>query len=124
MGEGANHRYRELDAILGGTLPTGTVMSLNLGPGATSGMVLFLLSGIVGRGAPSSRAVFFKPFKGISLEQARGALGGVVPIQQVSSSGGNPGSDGWDALRRQVRKRKDAGKVEKVFTDEGACSNS
>jgi KaiC/GvpD/RAD55 family RecA-like ATPase len=110
-----NTGYRELDAIFGGTLPTGTVMSLTLAPGATSVMVLLLLSGIVGRGAPGSRAVLFKPFEGISLEQVRGALGGVVPIQQVSASGGSPGSDVWEGLKRQVRKQKDGGKAKKVF---------
>ncbi len=108
--------YRELDAIFDRTLPSGTIMSLNLAPEVNSRMVLLLLSGIVGRGTPRSRALFFKPFEGIGLEQARGALGEVIPIQQATPRGKSSGSDGRvEAFKAQVQKQKGSRHEKKVL---------
>jgi KaiC/GvpD/RAD55 family RecA-like ATPase len=107
--------YPELDSMFDKTLPSGTIMSLNLADGVNVGMVLLLLSGIIGRGAPRSRAMFFKPFEGVGLGQARAALGDVIPIQQVVPLGRGEGSEGWaEALRDQVRQQKDGGHGKKV----------
>jgi KaiC/GvpD/RAD55 family RecA-like ATPase len=107
--------YREIDSIFDRTLPSGTIMSLNLAPGVNAGMVILLLSGIVGRGAPRSRAMFFKPFEGVGFGQARAALGDVIPIQQAAPEGRGKGSDGWaEALQDQVRQLKEAGHGKKI----------
>jgi KaiC/GvpD/RAD55 family RecA-like ATPase len=107
--------YRELDAIFDRTLPPGTIVSLDLAPGVNSGMVLLLLSGIVGRGAPPSRAIFFKPFEGVALGQARAALGDVTPIERATQRGTGPGSTGRaEAFMEQVQRQKAAGRVKKL----------
>ena len=107
--------YRELDAILDGTLPSGTIMNINMTAGVNSAMLLLLLSGIIGRGAAKSRLVLFRPFTGIGVEQAAGALGAVVPIQraQPGASGREPKGVA-DSLRAQVESQRKAKQGRKV----------
>ncbi len=105
--------YRELDAVLDGTLPSGTIMNLNMAAGVNSGMVLLLLGGILGRGG--SRSTLFKPFGGIGLEQARGALGEVVAIQQPARAGGRETGGVADSLKAQVGKEKKSKRGKKVI---------
>jgi hypothetical protein len=106
--------YRELDAILDGTLPSGTIMSLSMAAGVNSGMVLLLLGGILGRGGAKSRSTLFKPFEGIGLEQAKGALGDMTAIQQPNRAGGRPPAGLAESLRAQVAKERKARRGKKV----------
>jgi len=113
--------YFELDAMLDKTLPRGTILSLNLGPGANSAMVTLLLSGIIGRGASRSRVTFFRPFEGIGFEQARGALGDVIPIEKAAPGEGSPGSSGRaESLKGQVQKLNGARPGKKVIALAGS----
>jgi hypothetical protein len=107
--------YHELDALLDGTLPSGTIMNLNLSPGVNSSMVLLLLSGILGRGASRSRAMFFRPFEGIGLERVSGALGEVIPIQRAKSRRGGHQATSWaESIKAQVDKEKKSQRGKKV----------
>jgi KaiC/GvpD/RAD55 family RecA-like ATPase len=113
--------YSELDAILDGTLPPGTLVHLNVTSGVNSGTVLLLLSGILGRGSPRSRTLFFRPFEGIGLEKASGALGEVIPIMQVRQRGGNNGSATWaESLKGLVKKQKGAKRGQKIVAVVGS----
>ncbi len=106
--------YRELDALLDGTLPSGTIMSLNLSSGVNSAMVLLLLSGIFGRGAPTSRIVLFRPFEGIGVDQAGGALGEVVVPIQLAKARGRATAGSAGSLKEQFEKQKKASGGKKV----------
>jgi len=113
--------YSELDAILDGTLPSGTLVHLNVTSGVNSGTVLLLLSAILGRGSPRSRTMFFRPFEGIGLEKASGALGDVIPIRQARPRGGSNGSETWaESLRDLVKKQKRAKRGQKTFAVVGS----
>jgi KaiC/GvpD/RAD55 family RecA-like ATPase len=113
--------YSELDAILDGTLPSGTLVHLNVTSGVNSGTVLLLLSGILGRGGPRSRAMFFRPFEGIGLEKASGALGDVIPIRQLRPRGGGDGSQTWtESLKDLVKKQKGAKRGQKIVAVVGS----
>jgi KaiC/GvpD/RAD55 family RecA-like ATPase len=106
--------HGELDAILDGTLPSGTLVHLNVASGVNSGTVLLLLSGILGRGGPRSRAMFFRPFEGIGLERASGALGEVIPIKQATPRGGSNGSWTWAESLKDLVKRQKAKRGQKI----------
>jgi KaiC/GvpD/RAD55 family RecA-like ATPase len=107
--------YRLLDALLDGTLPSGTITNLNLSSGVNSAMVILVLSGILGQGALRSRALFFKPFEGVGLEHVGGALGKVIPIQQSRSRGDGHAAKGWaESLKAQVEKERRAKPGKKV----------
>jgi len=107
--------YRELDATLDGTLPSGTIISLRLAPGVNSAMVLLLLSGILGRGPARSRALLFRPFEGIRPEQAGGALGEVVPIQRAQPRGKGRQAKGWaESLKALAEEQKKARQGKRV----------
>ncbi len=93
--------YRELDSVLDGTLPSGTIMSLALGPGVNSVQLLILLSGIVARYAPGSRNLLYKPFQGLSPELVREAFGDVTVIKNRGRE-----ADVVEALRGQAGKKK------------------
>jgi KaiC/GvpD/RAD55 family RecA-like ATPase len=113
--------YRELDAVLDGTLPSGTLVHVNIASGVNSGMVLLLLSGILGRGSPRSRAMFFKPFEGIGLEQASSALGDLIPIRQVRPRGRSNGAETWaKSLKGLVKKQKEAKNGKKIVAVVGS----
>jgi KaiC/GvpD/RAD55 family RecA-like ATPase len=101
---GGSTGYPELDAMLDMTLPRGTILSLNLAPGINSAMAILLLGGIIGRGS-KSRPTFFRPFEGIDLERARGALGDVIPIDTAPPRDGSTSTPGRaESLERQVQK--------------------
>jgi GvpD gas vesicle protein len=107
--------YAELDAILDGTLPSGTLVHLNITSGVNSGTVLLLLSGILGRGSPRLRAMFFRPFEGIGLGKASGALGDLIPIKQARPRGESNGSETWaESLKDLVKKQKRAKRGQKI----------
>jgi KaiC/GvpD/RAD55 family RecA-like ATPase len=114
--------YSELDAILDGTLPSGTLVHLNVTSGVNSGTVLLLLSGILGRGGPRSRSLFFRPFEGIGLEKASGALGEVIPIRQAGPrGGGGNGSGTWaESLKVLVKRQKGAKRGQKIVAVVGS----
>jgi KaiC/GvpD/RAD55 family RecA-like ATPase len=113
--------YRELDSILEGTMPSGTLVHLNIASGVNSGMVLLLISGILGRGSPRSRAMFFKPFEGIGVEQARGALGDVIPITQVAPRKGRNGAEKWaNSLKDLVNRQQESKRGKKVVAVVGS----
>jgi KaiC/GvpD/RAD55 family RecA-like ATPase len=105
--------YRELDAVLDGTLPSGTIMNLNLAAGVNSGMVLLVLGGVLGHGASRSKSTLFKPFGGVGLEQARGALGEVVVIQQPRRGGAVTGGVA-ESLKAQVGRERKTKRGQKV----------
>jgi KaiC/GvpD/RAD55 family RecA-like ATPase len=113
--------YVELDAVLDRTLPQGTLVHINVTPGVNSSTVLLLLSGILGRGGPRSRAMFFRPFEGIGLEKASGALGDVIPIRQARPRGGGDGSKTWaESLKGLVKKQKGARPGQKIVVVVGS----
>jgi KaiC/GvpD/RAD55 family RecA-like ATPase len=113
--------YSELDATLDGTLPPGTLVHLNVTSGVNSGTVLLLLSGILGRGSPRSRALFFRPFEGIGLEKASGALGEVIPIRQATPRRGGNGSGTWaESLKDLVKRQKGAKRGQKIVAVVGS----
>ncbi len=113
--------YLELDAMLDKTLPRGTILSLNLAPGVNSAMVTLLLNGIIGRGGSRSRATYFRAFEGIGVEQARGALGDVIPIEGAAPRGGSPELSGrTESLKRQVQKLNGARQGKKVVVLAGS----
>jgi hypothetical protein len=113
--------HTELDAILDGTLPSGTLVHLNVGSGVNSGTVLLLLSGILGRGGARTRALFFRPFEGIGIEKASGALGEVIPIKQAGPRGGSNGSGTWaESLKDLVKKQKGAKRGQKIVAVVGS----
>jgi KaiC/GvpD/RAD55 family RecA-like ATPase len=114
---GGTTGYLELDAMLDKTLPRGTIVSLNLARGANSAMVTLLLSGIIGRGASRSRVTFFRPFQGIGFEQARGALGDLIPIEGAVPLEESLGLSGRaESFKGQVRKLNGARHGKKVAT--------
>jgi KaiC/GvpD/RAD55 family RecA-like ATPase len=101
--------YSELDATFDGTLPSGTLVYLKVASGVNSTMVLLVLSGILGRGASRSRAIFFRPFEGVGLKQARGALGEVIPFERTKPRGRSEGVKTWaESLRELVQEQKEA----------------
>jgi KaiC/GvpD/RAD55 family RecA-like ATPase len=107
--------YPELDATLDGTLPSGTLMHLDVSSGVNSRMVLLMLSGILGRGGPRSTAMFFRPFGGIGLEKAGAALGEVIPIKQARPRVGSDGTETWaESLKELVRKQKNAKRGKRI----------
>jgi KaiC/GvpD/RAD55 family RecA-like ATPase len=113
--------YSELDAILDGTLPSGTLVHLNVTSGVNSGTVLLLLSGILGRDGPRSRTMFFRPFEGIGLEKASSALGEVIPIRQARPRAGSNGSGTWaESLRGLVKRQKGAKSGQKIVAVVGS----
>jgi KaiC/GvpD/RAD55 family RecA-like ATPase len=113
--------YSELDAILDGTLPSGTLVHLNVTSGVNSGTVLLLLSGMLGRDGPRSRTMFFRPFEGIGLEKASGALGEVIPIRQARPRAGSNGSGTWaESLRGLVKREKGAKSGQKIVAVVGS----
>jgi KaiC/GvpD/RAD55 family RecA-like ATPase len=115
--------YRELDAAFDGTLPSGTIMHLNVNSGVNSRMVLLLLSGIIGRGDSRSRAILFRPFEGIGLEQARGAFGEATPIVRARLRGKNGSGDAetWaKTLKGMVKKQKEARKEKRLVVATGS----
>jgi KaiC/GvpD/RAD55 family RecA-like ATPase len=113
--------YFELDELLDRTLPRGTIVTLSLAPGVNSAMVLLLLSGIIGRGTSRARATFFRPFEGIGFEQARGALGDVIPIEGTAPQGGGPGSsERAESLTRQVERLNGTRQGKKVVALAGS----
>lgn len=101
--------YRELDSLLDGTLPSGTIMSLNVATGVNSAMVMLLLDGILGRGPRGSRALLFTPFEGIGVEQAGAALGEVVPIQSMGRGNQGISAGMVESLRKQLERLKKGG---------------
>jgi len=113
--------HSELDAILDGTLPSGTLVHLNVTSGVNSGTVLLLLSGILGRGGPRSRAMFFRPFEGIGLEKASAALGEVIPIRQATPRRGSNGSGTWaESLKDLVKRQRGAKRGQKIVAVVGS----
>ena len=72
------------------------------------------LSGILGRGGSRSRSTLFRPFEGIGLEQAKGALGEVTPIQQTKGAGGREAKGLTESLRAQVEKERKVKHAKKV----------
>jgi hypothetical protein len=112
--------YSELDAILDGTLPSGTLVHLNVTSGINSGTVLLLLSGILGRGSPRSRVFFFRPFEGIGLEKASCVLGDVIPIKQATPRGGSNGSETWAESLKDLVKQKGAEREQKIVAVVGS----
>ena len=112
--------YLELDSMLDMTLPRGTILSLNLAPGVNSAMVTLLLSGIIGRGASRSRVTFFRPFEGIVLEQARGVLGDLIPIEGTARLGGPLELGRAESLKEQLQKLNAARPGKKVFAVAGS----
>jgi hypothetical protein len=111
--------YRELDGILDGSLPLGTIVNLELSPAVNSGTALLFLSGIVGRPASDSRALLFKPFEGIGVDRASNALGELTPIQGTARHS-DIEADGWDTLKSQVMKHKMEQKGKKIVALVGA----
>jgi KaiC/GvpD/RAD55 family RecA-like ATPase len=112
---GSSTGYLELDAMLDKTLPRGAVLSLNLAAGVNSAMATLLLSGIVGRGASKSRVTLLRPFEGVGFEQARGALGDVVPLDGAAPRDGSSESSGpEESLKGQVERLNGAGHGKKV----------
>jgi hypothetical protein len=111
--------YRELDAILNGSLPPGTIINLELSPAVNSGTALLFLSGILDGLDSRSRALLFKPFEGIGVERASNALGELVPIQSGPHRSDDE-VDGWDSLKSQVQKQRADQQDKKVVTLVGA----
>jgi hypothetical protein len=104
--------YRELDAILDGGAPPGTIVNLELSTVVNSAMALLLLSGILARAASLSGSLFFRPFEGIGIERATHVLGELVPIQAASRS--KLESDNWESLKSQVQNQRTAQRGKKI----------
>jgi KaiC/GvpD/RAD55 family RecA-like ATPase len=113
--------YPELDAMLDMTLPSGTILSLNLAPGVNSAMTLLVLSGIIGRGNSKSRIALFRPFEGIGVEKARGVLGELTLIEGAGRGGESSASSGRaESLSGQVQKLNVARHGKKVVALTGS----
>jgi KaiC/GvpD/RAD55 family RecA-like ATPase len=114
--------YPELDGILDGTLPSGTLVNLELSPGVNSATALLLLSGMLARNASRSSVLLFKPFEGIGAERAKSVLGDLVPVEPASGKPRRHAAeeDALRSLKAQVKRLRTGQRGKRVLAIVGS----